>query len=841
MEKKDVFLKKIIAQMTNTLNTQSDILDGILENENIREKVIKKFNINANDINLKNATQDTDIITMIETNDEYKNKIIEYVRQLYKEQFNKVEKVFESYKTKIADKEKENNELEKDNIAAKERFKEITEKNERLKTEVQELELEFKELEAKNKVRRDKRNELEKENLSKEKEYNNLRAEVELLERKKSMLSDEIQNIKPMYEKLKAQTMEDLKNILNIEKENLSKEKDYLKNDIDELKLQKKELNDSIIQIQDKDQNLNKKEMDLETLEQGLKLEKEKLESERERLDFLKQKIKDYETEVILNLKDNYEKEIAQLKEIIEITKENNLDLVAKNNRLEALCEDSLEKEEMKEKINSLLDQKKNLEDKLFGKNEERATKIQQLTDENQALKNLNEDLMKEKVELETRNFKLREYELNYEQKLQNIKDFEMNKEDLYRLIEKKDEQIAELKGRGMSEEAKKQVIEQAYFSEEELLQRDEFIEETKWLEEVIEKIKEVGFVFNSRLLYAFHTSLKISDWSSLSILAGVSGTGKSELPKLYSRYGGLNFVSLAVQPNWDSPHSLFGYYNSLEGKFNATSLLKILYQAQENVENSINDYLTIVLLDEMNLAHVELYFSELLSKLESLRGKEDGEILEIDIAENKPYEITLNNSVMWVGTMNEDETTKSLSDKVIDRGNLISFPKPNKLITRSSLKELDPAKKLSKRNWDNWKWSEDKIEKLEKKLEELKNVVEDINRALEGSGRAIGHRVWQSIESYVKNYPLVLKNLEDEKELNKYIQIAFEDALVQKLIPKLRGLETSGDIRTKCLDKIKGIIEQKANGILEDFEMALNNPYGVFVWTSSTYLEKDI
>ena len=50
----------------------------------------------------------------------------------------------------------------------------------------------------------------------------------------------------------------------------------------------------------------------------------------------------------------------------------------------------------------------------------------------------------------------------------------------------------------------------------------------------------------------------------------------------------------------------------------------QVLYQAQENAKNSISDYLTIVLLDEMNLAHVELYFSELLSKLELLRGSED-------------------------------------------------------------------------------------------------------------------------------------------------------------------------------------------------------------------------
>ena len=67
----------------------------------------------------------------------------------------------------------------------------------------------------------------------------------------------------------------------------------------------------------------------------------------------------------------------------------------------------------------------------------------------------------------------------------------------------------------------------------------------------------EYGIRFQRRILYAFHTALKINDWSIITVLAGVSGTGKSELPKLYSFFGGLNFISVAVQPNWDSQESM--------------------------------------------------------------------------------------------------------------------------------------------------------------------------------------------------------------------------------------------------------------------------------------------
>lgn len=833
-------IEKIVEKMGQTLKTTEGILEGILKDEVIKDKVIELLNIKVESLNTTQST--LDIVSLLE-NEDYKKQVIEYVRDLYRDQFEKIDKEIVKHNKEIQEKEAENKKITKEIEVIKNQYGQLIEKNDNLKDENFKLEIEFKELEGKNKTRREKKNELVKEIEDKLKEYQNIKNSISELEIQKNQLNNEIKNIKPMYEELKNKTIKEYQNILSLEKETLGKEKSYLEENIKNLKEKKDNLENTIINIENRNKELEKKEAEIESLKQALNFEKEKIQLENERIIFLKQKIKDYETDIILSLNENHQREIKHLNELLKIEQDKSQLLEIRNRKLEILCENTPEKEELDQQIKELLEEKRILEDKLFGKTEERERKIRDLEAEKRILEEQNEEILKQNVKLTEKNLTLRKYEIEFETKMAKIDDFNKSKEELFLLLEKKDAQIAELKGRGMSEEAKKQVIEQSYFEEQDLIQRPNFVNEMIWLREIMEKVKNVGFVFSSRLLYAFHTSLKISDWSSLSILAGVSGTGKSELPKLYSRYGGLNFISLAVQPNWDSPHSLFGYYNSLEGKFNATSLLKILYQAQAGVENSINDYLTIVLLDEMNLAHVELYFSELLSKLESLRGKEDGEILEIDIAENKPYEIVLNNSIMWVGTMNEDETTKSLSDKVIDRGNLISFPKPNKLITRASLKELEPALKLRKENWDSWKWTENKAEKLEKKLEDLKVVVEDINKALEGSGRAIGHRVWQSIENYIKNYPLVLANLEneDDNDLNKYLQIAFEDALVQKLIPKLRGLETSGDIRTKCLDKIKEIIEQKANGILTDFEIALNNPYGVFVWTSSTYLEKDI
>lgn len=550
------------------------------------------------------------------------------------------------------------------------------------------------------------------------------------------------------------------------------------------------------------------------------------------------------------------EEEISGLEKELRDLNEKNIDAKNEIRRLQNINADSFSKEELNDRIGELEKIKGDLEAKLLGKGDLQTQEIKTLKGKIETLEKEHTKVTQENIELYNKNIDFIKYKDKLEVVERALPELERSKESLIALLEKREDEISELKSRQMSEEAKKETIEQAYFTieEKEDKEAEEITDEIKWLNKIKNSFKEVGFKFSDRLLYAFHTSLKVGDWNPLTVLAGVSGTGKSELPRLYSRYGGINFLPLAVQSNWDSPYSLFGYYNSLEGKFNATSLLKVLYQAQEDAKNSISDYLTIVLLDEMNLAHVELYFSELLSKLELLRGSDEVK-LEIDIAEKNPYEIKLNKNIIWVGTMNEDETTKSLSDKVIDRSNLINFPRPNKFVSRNELKELEEAPKLKRELWESWKWNDVKnmlmqnettkeenikiITDFEDKVDDLKEKMEEINGYLKFSGRAIGHRVWQSIENYIRNYPLVLESIRNRnsEELKKAIQIAFEDALVQKLMPKLKGLETEGLVREKCLNDISSKIQTYANGIASDFDNSLNNPYGVFVWNSSEYL----
>lgn len=395
--------------------------------------------------------------------------------------------------------------------------------------------------------------------------------------------------------------------------------------------------------------------------------------------------------------------------------------------------------------------------------------------------------------------------------------------------------------------------------------------QEMEWFNNVSKKIKEYGLEFNLRILKAFHTALKTSEWSPLAVLAGVSGTGKSELPQLYAKFGGINCLNVPVQPNWDSQEAMLGYYNTVSSKFEAQPLLQYLVQTQtancgktekhDEYKCSLKDQMNIVLLDEMNLAHIEQYFAEFLSKLEERRGKkeEDSQFpaLAVKLGGTDAYPLPMGRNVLWVGTMNQDETTKSLSDKVLDRGIVINFPRPDEFKRRLNLNRDVKAeeKYLSVKTWNSWKLvlNDQQVVETEKIIVPYKKLVEKINKSISNIGRAIGHRVWQSIENYIWNYPDVReeficrpKDLSDEvfiKEISKKMDPAFEDQLVQKIMPKLRGIETRGESK-KCLDEIRTSIETFKNlghsvNIAKDFDNAIKFGDGQFLWVTSEYLNE--
>ncbi len=370
---------------------------------------------------------------------------------------------------------------------------------------------------------------------------------------------------------------------------------------------------------------------------------------------------------------------------------------------------------------------------------------------------------------------------------------------------------------------------------------------EIKWLDSISQQCIEYGLRFPRRILHAFHTSLKTAEWSPLTVLAGVSGTGKSELPRLYSHFGGIKFLPLAVQPNWDSQESMLGFFNSIDNKFDSQPVLRFLAQSQKAATEDypgLQDAVCMVLLDEMNLAYMELYFSDFLSKLEYRRGLKgsDTPTLEVKLGAGlEPYHLPLGRNVLWTGTMNQDETTKSLSDKVLDRSIVIHFPRPIKLERRQKLNSLsNPAQLLPRKAWEKW-WSRD-TDFTEEQIAPFKDFIEGMNESLSNVGRALGHRVWQSIEYYMANYPdvRVAKEGDDSAGIKRAMRMAFEDQLVQKVMPKLRGIDTRGESKANCLDLIRRTLDKEEYSIVQDFDLACKLGYGQFMWQTANYLSED-
>ena len=396
--------------------------------------------------------------------------------------------------------------------------------------------------------------------------------------------------------------------------------------------------------------------------------------------------------------------------------------------------------------------------------------------------------------------------------------------------------------------EARHKEIEIPHFSADKVVPPAKTaVDEMTWLTGISNACDAYGLHFNTRILKAFHTSLKTAEWSPLTVLAGVSGTGKSELPRLYSHFGGIYFEPLSVQPNWDSQESLLGFFNSIDNKFDAQAVLRFLAQSQKPWSDDypgLADAVCLILLDEMNLAHPELYFAEFLSKLELRRGRKGDDVpfLPVKIgAGMAPYKLKLGRNVLWAGTMNQDETTKSLSDKVIDRSIIINFPRPTELKRRLNLKPLDDRNRGAALHTKAWQgWLAQGSDFTEEEITPFKTFIEKMNAALAVSGRALGHRVWQSVEYYMANYPDV-RSAENPVQRARAMHTAFEDQLVQKVMPKLRGIDTRGKSKTECLDRIRGQIVAGIGGnsfnLSEDFDLACELGYGQFMWQSANYL----
>ena len=258
---------------------------------------------------------------------------------------------------------------------------------------------------------------------------------------------------------------------------------------------------------------------------------------------------------------------------------------------------------------------------------------------------------------------------------------------------------------------------------------------------------------------------------TKLIILQGMSGTGKTSLAYAFGEFLNNKTVVVPIQPMWKERTDLIGYYNEFTKKFNETTLLYKMYEANNN--RSI--YCTV--LDEMNIARVEYYFAEFLSLLEL--PNPDGRNLDVvsDVWENDPKllnqgKLRLPINMWFVGTANNDDSTFAISDKVYDRAMVLNLDKKAEVFeapeTEPCQISVDHLHDLIRRAQKEFNISDRNLRRI-KKLD--KYMIDTFHITF-------GNRIMKQIRAYV---PVVVACGGTELE-------ALDDILSRKVLRKLES-----------------------------------------------------
>ena len=188
-------------------------------------------------------------------------------------------------------------------------------------------------------------------------------------------------------------------------------------------------------------------------------------------------------------------------------------------------------------------------------------------------------------------------------------------------------------------------------------------------LEELVELFRnfaasKLRLYYSTEMIRLFVSALAST---KLIILQGISGTGKTSLAYAWGKFLKHDSCVASVQPSWRDRTELFGYFNEFTKKFNETEVLKEIYMA------GYTDDIYTVILDEMNISRVEYYFAEMLSILEM--PNKDEWIVELvpskwkkDPKKLKNGKLKIAPNVWYIGTINNDDSTFMVTDKVYDR-----------------------------------------------------------------------------------------------------------------------------------------------------------------------------
>lgn len=360
-----------------------------------------------------------------------------------------------------------------------------------------------------------------------------------------------------------------------------------------------------------------------------------------------------------------------------------------------------------------------------------------------------------------------------------------------------------------------------------------ELNDKTEYPNEFKQLVEDVwGYLWKKNLYYEKSTVTYFMNalrTQQLTVLWGKPGTGKTSLPRAVAEAIQAKCICVQVQSNWTDNQDLLGFYNVVDKRYVSTQFLDSLIEAAKHPEQ-----MYIILLDEMNLSNIEYYFSEMLNvftwdeaytlhlyskrlreraqkdlKDAEEQGKETSELTAVltDMNIYKP-EFTIPENVRFVGTLNTDATTKTISPKVVDRSCLIE------LQTISYEKKEEEKKFLPEQiTLDGNKLmvsaNKFKIKKSpSKQSQEFKEIIEQIRKTLDKAGISVSNRVDLYIDQWTgwsddncveideivleKILPLIdIDNNEENKEIIKNLKDKIlEDCNCEKSLIKIEKME---------------------------------------------------
>lgn len=299
---------------------------------------------------------------------------------------------------------------------------------------------------------------------------------------------------------------------------------------------------------------------------------------------------------------------------------------------------------------------------------------------------------------------------------------------------------------------------------------------------------------------------------SKIVLLEGLSGTGKSTLPRRFMEFVGGYSEFVPVQSTWKDRADLVGYYNDFTNNFKETRFLKTIYES-----NYTTDRMTTIVLDEVNLSRIEYYFADFISAMEypvdmryvELMQPINGRKMPVKLEDGKLH---VPENTYFVGTANKDESTYTITERVYDRAIVINFeqkhfPIETENVTepiKISYNQFDKLVNDAKAN-ENGKLSEDEM----LKFEELYNFISD-NFDIQ-----VGDRIFAQLDTFVAVYVACGGNKYralDVMFANKFVRKlnnSFDDSVSENL-DKLVALIDSNFGKDNFVESVKQIAKIK-------------------------------